>query len=404
MRLFGSSLSSSSKQTNKKKNSSRRSLTKLREKKKSFEMMVTSTTTTTEVFVAFAASSSRTRRRSSLKASTSNRCCRSSSTFSSSQSGGGGWNKKNTKRIETTKTFFACSATPSGSGNEKDKDEKNDNDNDNDNNNNNPFKSVQEIDDYIINPKEITDLIDSDPNVLKEIEKLKAESKKVASEAIEKLKTSNENELRETFKKTTDRVVSAQSEAESAAMDELKIQEERMRRAEENLRKAAEETKRLREEGLEGSGGNEAERRQKKDLDRIESAKAGTISAIGGVLLSLPLDLSQFSGNAFNQFADVGATALSCALFGIVYRYAVRENIDDFQLKGGVVGAFGLVRGVGQAEVFMDVASNNGEISFEAFAQAAAICGESVLVFLFAGLCVEAAMTREFVARKSGKE
>jgi hypothetical protein len=410
MRLFfGSSLSSSSKQKKRKKKIPVEgpSQKKLREKKKSFEMMVTSTTTTTtEVVVAFAASSSnRTRRRSSLKASTSNRCCqsRSSSTFSSSQSGGGGWNKKNTKRIETTKTFFACSATPSGSGNEKDKDEKNDNDNDN-NNNNNPFKSVQEIDDYIINPKEITDLIDSDPNVLKEIEKLKAESKKVASEAIEKLKTSNENELRETFKKTTDRVVSAQSEAESAAMDELKIQEERMRRAEENLRKAAEETKRLREEGLEGSGGNEAERRQKKDLDRIESAKAGTISAIGGVLLSLPLALSQFSGNAFNQFADVGATALSCALFGIVYRYAVRENIDDFQLKGGVVGAFGLVRGVGQAEVFMDVASNNGELSFAAFAQAAAICGESVLVFLFAGLCVEAAMTREFVARKSGKE
>ena len=84
--------------------------------------------------------------------------------------------------------------------------------------------------------------------------------------------------------------------------------------------------------------------------------------------------------------------------------YAVRENIDDFQLKGGVVGAFGLVRGVGQAEVFMDVASNNDELSFAAFAQAAAICGESVLVFLFAGLCVEAAMTREFILRKSGKE
>ncbi|CAL6289467.1 unnamed protein product [Bathycoccus prasinos] len=226
----------------------------------------------------------------------------------------------------------------------------------------------------------------------------------VASEAIEKLKTSNENELRETFQKTTERVVSTQSEAESAAMDELKIQEERMRKAEENLRAIAEETKRLREEG-EGKGGeNEEEKRERKDRDRIESAKVGTVSAIGGVLLSLPLALSQFSGNAFNQFADVGATALSCALFGIVYRYAVRENIDDFQLKGGVVGAFGLVRGVGQAEVFMDVASNNDELSFAAFAQAAAICGESVLVFLFAGLCVEAAMTREFILRKSGKE
>jgi hypothetical protein len=280
----------------------------------------------------------------------------------------------------------------------------NENNNNNNNENNDGFKSVQDIDDYIINPKEITDLIDSDPSVLKEIEKLKEESKKVASEAIEKLKTSNENELRETFQKTTERVVSAQSEAESAAMDELKIQEERMRKAEENLRAIAEETKRLREEG-EGKGGeNEEEKRERKDRDRIESAKVGTVSAIGGVLLSLPLALSQFSGNAFNQFADVGATALSCALFGIVYRYAVRENIDDFQLKGGVVGAFGLVRGVGQAEVFMDVASNNDELSFAAFAQAAAICGESVLVFLFAGLCVEAAMTREFILRKSGKE
>ena len=282
--------------------------------------------------------------------------------------------------------------------------EGNTNHNNNNNENNDGFKSVQDIDDYIINPKEITDLIDSDPSVLKEIEKLKEESKKVASEAIEKLKTSNENELRETFQKTTERVVSAQSEAESAAMDELKIQEERMRKAEENLRAIAEETKRLREEE-EGKGGeNEEETRERKDRDRIESAKVGTVSAIGGVLLSLPLALSQFSGNAFNQFADVGATALSCALFGIVYRYAVRENIDDFQLKGGVVGAFGLVRGVGQAEVFMDVASNNDELSFAAFAQAAAICGESVLVFLFAGLCVEAAMTREFILRKSGKE
>ena len=97
----------------------------------------------------------------------------------------------------------------------------NNNENNNNNKNNDGFKSVQDIDDYIINPKEITDLIDSDPSVLKEIEKLKEESKKVASEAIEKLKTSNENELRETFQKTTERVVSAQSEAESAAMDEL---------------------------------------------------------------------------------------------------------------------------------------------------------------------------------------
>ena len=304
----------------------------------------------------------------------------------------------------TTKTTAVFSSSRDGRDDKNDDEENNDKTTTKDDASSSLFTSVREIDEYIVNPKEmITDVIDSDPNVLREIEKLKKESKKIATEAIEKLKTSNEKELRETFQKTTERVVSAQSEAESAAMDELKIQEERMRRAEENVRAAAEETKRLREEGVNG-GENEEEMRTRKDLDRIESAKVGTISATGGVLLSLPLALSQFNGNAFNQFADVGATAVSCALFGIVYRYAVRENIDDFQLKGGVVGAFGLVRGVGQAEVFMDVASNNNELSFSSFAQAAAICGESVLVFLFAGLCVEAAMARDFVQRKSGKE
>ena len=127
------------------------------------------------------------------------------------------------------------------------------------------------------------------------------------------------------------------------------------------------------------------------------------ISAVCVVLWALG-SVSRDAPDAAEGRRRDGATALSCALFGIVYRYAVRENIDDFQLKGGVVGAFGLVRGVGQAEVFMDVALNNDELSFAAFAQAAAICGESVLVFLFAGLCVEAAMTREFILRKSGKE
>ena len=90
------------------------------------------------------------------------------------------------------------SAAADGNTNHNNNNNENNNNNNNKNENNDGFKSVQDIDDYIINPKEITDLIDSDPSVLKEIEKLKEESKKVASEAIEKLKTSNENELRET--------------------------------------------------------------------------------------------------------------------------------------------------------------------------------------------------------------
>ena len=35
--------------------------------------------------------------------------------------------------------------------------------------------------------------------------------------------------------------------------------------------------------------------------------------------------------------------AVSCALFGVTYRYAVRGEEANLQLKGGVVAAFGLV-------------------------------------------------------------
>ena len=64
------------------------------------------------------------------------------------------------------------SAAADGNTNHNNKNNENNNNNKN-NENNDGFKSVQDIDDYIINPKEITDLIDSDPSVLNEIEKLK---------------------------------------------------------------------------------------------------------------------------------------------------------------------------------------------------------------------------------------
>ena len=122
---------------------------------------------------------------------------------------------------------------------------------------------------------------------------MKKESKKIATEAIEKLKTSNEKDLRETFQKTTERVVSAQSEAESAAMDELKIQEERINPAEEKrLVHSRKRRNGCEERGVNG-GENEGRNENKEKSRSIESAKVGTISATGGVLLSLPLALSQ---------------------------------------------------------------------------------------------------------------
>ena len=245
---------------------------------------------------------------------------------------------------------------------------------------------------------EIARMIDDDPSVKKKMELLRREANEVASDTIEKLKTANQKELRETFAKTTDRVVSAQTDAESAARDELRIQEDRVVRAEETMRRVEEETKRMKED-IESSSTAE------KEEDRIESVKASAIAATGGVFVSTPLAMSQFEAT-FNQFADVGAVALSCFLFGIVYRYAVRENVDDLQLKGGVVASFALTRGVVEAEMFIFSATSaaSGVNYFEIFTQALAIVGESVVVFLFAGLCIEAAMQREIVQRKKGTE
>lgn len=47
--------------------------------------------------------------------------------------------------------------------------------------------------------------------------------------------------------------------------------------------------------------------------------------------------------------AAAGVVALSCALFGVTYRYAVRGESANLQLKAGVVAAFGVVSGSKQA-------------------------------------------------------
>lgn len=42
--------------------------------------------------------------------------------------------------------------------------------------------------------------------------------------------------------------------------------------------------------------------------------------------------------------------AMSCFLFGPVWRYAVREDLENPHLRSGVVGAFGIVRGLSEAQ------------------------------------------------------
>lgn len=82
-----------------------------------------------------------------------------------------------------------------------------------------------------------------------------------------------------------------------------------------------------------------------RDQERLESIKAGFVSALVGTLAGLPISLTQVTSNA-QLILPSTITFISCALFGLTFRYAVRRDLDNFQLKTGTAAAFGIVKGI----------------------------------------------------------
>lgn len=81
-----------------------------------------------------------------------------------------------------------------------------------------------------------------------------------------------------------------------------------------------------------------------RDKERLESVKAATISALVGTFAGIPICFTQVTN--FTQLVlFLAINFISCALFGVTFRYAVRRNLDDVQLKTGVAAAFGVVKG-----------------------------------------------------------
>lgn len=69
-----------------------------------------------------------------------------------------------------------------------------------------------------------------------------------------------------------------------------------------------------------------------RDKDRIESAKAGAVAGLGGVLGALPIQLATDS-EPLALLSSSAPIFLSAALFGIVLRYAVKRwagNLETF--------------------------------------------------------------------------
>ena len=76
---------------------------------------------------------------------------------------------------------------------------------------------------------------------------------------------------------------------------------------------------------------------------RIESVKCAALGALSGSVAMAPVAFYHYAGNLpqFELMTDMGA--LQGALFAIVYRYAIRTDVNPM-LNQGVLGAFVLVR------------------------------------------------------------
>lgn len=81
-----------------------------------------------------------------------------------------------------------------------------------------------------------------------------------------------------------------------------------------------------------------------KELERSESIRAATVAAIIGTLTGLPISFTQVSSTS-QLLLPLAINFISCALFGITFRYAVRRDLDNSQLKTGTAAAFGFIKG-----------------------------------------------------------
>ncbi|OMP02837.1 hypothetical protein COLO4_10787 [Corchorus olitorius] len=121
-----------------------------------------------------------------------------------------------------------------------------------------------------------------------------------------------------------------------------------------------------------------------KDKERLESVKAALISAVVGTIAGLPISLTQVSSST-QLLLPLSVNFISCALFGVTFRYAVRRDLDNIQLKTGTSAAFGFVKGLGTLSGGPPLELDPGSFFSHAF-DGALYVSQNLLIFLFAAV------------------
>jgi len=240
---------------------------------------------------------------------------------------------------------------------------------------------------------EVEAMMSANEGVRAELARVRSDARTVATREIERVEANEKERVREAFEEAQQRTEASQSKAERAAEEAAALKRDAVAQAEAKMAALAAEREALREElANESAGGKWADDAIDETAEKMESAKAAAVGGVGGGALAAPLLVSQGGG-----LLSVAFAALSCAVFGVTYRYAVRRDVENSELKGGVVGAFGLARGVSAADVYLRAASLNGDLDVASYAQAALLAGQGVLTFAFAALALEQAFERGIV-------
>ncbi|KAG6509212.1 uncharacterized protein LOC121982481 isoform X1 [Zingiber officinale] len=139
-----------------------------------------------------------------------------------------------------------------------------------------------------------------------------------------------------------------------------------------------------------------------KDRERLESAKAALISAVTGTLASIPISLYQATSYP-ELITHLAVVSISCALFGVTFRYTVRGDLDNFQLKTGACAAFGVIKGLSEVETVKTFELDTQSlISFSI--DGALHVSENIFTFLAAAValdfCFKMAILKPFLLRK----
>jgi hypothetical protein len=130
-------------------------------------------------------------------------------------------------------------------------------------------------------------------------------------------------------------------------------------------------------------------------LERIESLKSGALAAIALAIVAGAGNLinpafMEIPTIALNRLLDISIATFSGFLFGITYRHLVGDGTDD-HLQSGAIGAFALVRGLAQAELFWIYGATLWAVGIAIV--------ESFVMFGVAALLLDLALEQQWIRR-----